>query len=185
MKHSNWYFHGYERVEERKWNGKGTTYRMVYTGDWYGFPGGKRQGRAVKLKCGLLSALVAAAYLYAQLNPALGGRVGWLAATSMLGFIPLMFEAAAFVNFLPAGEKWEYRVYYSGYRRLFRFGCGLAGILIVWLGMELWFVIRFPDLLPTELLYLLAIIVCVAAQALVLLIIHKNPVNIVEPARKE
>lgn len=184
MRHSDWYFRGYERVEQPKSGGKKTAVRMVYFGDWYGFPGGKRQGRAVKLACALLSILVAAAFFYAQLNPSLGGRVGWLGGTSLLALVPLMFEAAAFFSFLPAGEKWEYRVYHAGYRKLFRSGCVLEGIVLVWLLMELWFVLRFPELLKVELAYLLAIVVCAAAQSAVLLVLRKNPVQIVEKGRK-
>lgn len=184
MKRTNWYFRGYQRVEEPKKNGKGVTHRLVYKGEWYGFPGGKKQGRRVKLECGLLSALVLGIYLYAQLNPSLGGRVGWLGATSLLALIPMMVEVAAFANFLPAGEKWEYRVYHGGYRRLFRAGCVLAGLLAVWLVMELWFILRFPDFWKKELTYLLSILICLAAQAGVLIILRRNPVEILEEAQE-
>ena len=183
MKPSDRYFKGYERIEEPKKNGKGTVTRMVYVGDWYGFAGGKAQGRAVKIKCTILCAVSAFSWLYAQLNPAVAGRSTWMAALSVLILIPLLFEIVAFANFLPAGEKWEYRIYDYGYRRLFLFSGIFEGIVFIWLGMEIGFLILFPRIRSAELRYLAAILICALSQAAVLYILHKNRPVILEKGR--
>lgn len=180
MKRENWYFRGYQRVEEPRKGGSGTRLRLVYTGEWYGFPHGKTQQRRVKLSCGLLTALMLGAYLFAQLHPGLGGRIGWLAATSMLAMLPMMVEVAAFFNFLPAKEKWEYRVYYGGYRRMRYSGWALTCFLLVWLGMELWFLLQFSEWWKVEFPYLLSILIALAAQGGMMAVISRNPVCVLE-----
>lgn len=172
------YFDGYERISITDDKGK-VRHELRYTAEWYGYetPG---QQKKLKLQSALLTLLVVAAYLYGQLNPAVGGMVRYMAIPSLLALIPMIYALIGLVNFLFAKEKWELRVLYAGYRRLLRSGVVLLVLLGIWLGMEVVFICRNPALFQTELLYLLSACCSTAAQAVLAGLLRRNQPRVVE-----
>ena len=173
------YFEGFERVKILREDGKGVRTEYVYRGDWYGFPGGKPQNIRMKLSCAGLSAAALAAYIAAQLTPAVVGMSRIFGSISALAFIPFMFEIVAFCTFLPAGERWIMRVLRDGYRALTLWAKiqeGLLGVfLLLQLGLTIWYG-GWSQELHCILLYALAF----AAQTGMLILILKNPAELLE-----
>ena len=172
------YFDGYQRVPETDAKGK-TRYQLQYTAEWYGYAESGKQ-KKLKLAAGLLTAVMLAAYLAAQLNPSVGGMMRYMAIPSLLALVPMMYVGMGLVNFLLAKEKWELRVYYAGYRRLLRAGILLLVLLAAWLVLEIVFICMNPGLLGGEVGYLICAVVSAAAEAALVILLQKNPPRVVE-----
>ena len=181
---ASWYFDGYKRIEEDGPDGKKGG-RLVYVGEWYGFPGGRAEMNGIKKKTLFLSVVCFLACFYAQFHPSAGGMVHWLAIPSLLSLVPMMYMVIGFVNFLPAKEKWEIRVYYAGYRRLYRSSVTALVFLGVWLLMEIGFIVLNPGEISGELKYLAAVAVGTGALAVQVYLMHFHPVVVTEPGKTE
>ncbi len=172
------YFDGYERVSTTDEQGR-VRRELRYTAEWYGYevPG---QQKKLKLRSAVLTCVMLAAYFYGQLHPAVGGMVRYLAIPSLFALLPMMYLLIGLVNFLMAKEKWELRVLYGGYRRLYRSGVILLILLGIWVGMEVVFICLNPSLFLTELWYLLSACISTAAQALLVAMLYRNKPVVVE-----
>ena len=180
----SWYFDGYKRVEKEKPNGKMGS-ELVYVGEYYGFNGGKKEMTDLKKKTLFLSIASLILYFYAQFNPSTGGMVHWMAIPSLLSLIPIMFLVMGFINFLPAKEKWEIRVYYAGYRRLYRSSIGTLVFLCIWAVMEAVYVLfNIGDILD-ELVYFLCVIASTILMAFQVRLIKAHPAVVVQGPKIE
>lgn len=180
QKQGDRYFDGYERVPVEDAKGR-VRYKLRYTAEWYGYEQEGRQ-KKLKLSTGLLTLVTMAFYFIAQLNPSLGGMVRYMAIPSLLALVPMMFVVIGLINFLMAKQKWEKRVYYAGYRRLFRAGIVLLILLAAWLVLEIVFICMNPGLLGEELGYLLCAAVSTGAEAALVILLQKNPPRVVDGA---
>lgn len=172
------YFDGYQRVKSTDEKGK-TRYTLRYMAQWYGYsqPG---QQKRVKVRASLFTGIMLGAYLLAQLFPSTGGMSRILAIPSLLALVPMIYEIMGLVCFLLAKEKWELRVLYSGYQRLYRAGIGLLILLVLWLGMEGVFICRHFDLLRWEMRYFFLAGISTIAQGALVLLLHRNQPCVVE-----
>lgn len=168
--HGSRYFDGYERAPSGK---------LVYTGPKYGFPTQALQ-RRIKCKTAVLTAGMLAAEIVAQFFPSAGGMQRYMAIPSLLSLVPLMFWIMGQVGFLAAKQSWELRVYYSGYRRLYRAGIWQLVFCCLWLLGELWYLGGHPDGFAAELGYLLCVAACTACAAGMTLVLRRNPPQVVE-----
>ena len=173
----NRFFEGYQAEYEETEHGPNK--RLVYRGEYYGFRGGPKEQKRVKTLCAVLTLLTVGLNLYDQFRPARGGMIHWMAIPSLLSLVPMMFMLIGLGNLLMAGEKWELRVLYAGYRRLWRWGLAYGSLMVLWLAMELGFVIVNPGLLGEELLYCLILAASLAAQAVQLILIRRHPAQVV------
>jgi hypothetical protein len=176
----SWYFEGYQRVEQPKKDGTGTRQVLVYTGEYYGLPGGAQALRTHKLLCSVATVLCLLPYFYAQLFPAAGGMNRLVAMPGILALVPMMFLVIGLGNFLFAKEQWEIRVYYAGYRRMSRWSIALAVLLGLWALAEIVFVVRNRTLIAAEALYLIAALASVAANLYLVWLVRKNPAVVVQ-----
>lgn len=167
--HGSRYFDGYERAPSGK---------LVYTGPKYGY---SPQALHWRMKCrtAALTIGMLAAEIIAQFFPSTGGMQRYMAIPCLLSLVPLIFWIMGQVGLLAARKSWELRVYYSGYRRLYRAGICELVICCIWLLGELWYLARHGGFV-TELGYLLCVIVCTACAAGMTLLLHKNPPQVVE-----
>ena len=175
----NWFFEGYQAEYEETGDGRRKK-RLVYRGEYYGFPGGRAEQRTVRWACTGLSLLTVGLNLLDQFFPAQGGMVRWMAIPSLLSLVPMIFLVMGLINFWMAGEQWEIRVFYAGYRRLWRWGLAYGGLMVLWLAMELAFVIGNPGLLGEELVYCLILAAATAAQGAQLILIRRHPARVVK-----
>lgn len=180
----SWYFDGYKGVDEVQPNGKIKT-RLEYVGEWYGFSGGKDELKDMKKKTLILSIACVIPYFIAQFNPSVGGMVHWMAIPSLLSLIPLIFLVMGFINFLPAKEKWEIRVYYAGYRRLYRSSIGILVFLCIWLGMETVYVFLNLGSILGELLYFLCVAASTVLMAVQVWLMKTHPAVVVQGPKIE
>ena len=172
------YFDGYQRVQERDAQGNVRS-RLKYMAEWYGYePAGMQ--KKLKLSTGLLALITLAFYFIAQFSPSVGGMMRYMAIPSLLALIPMMFVVMGLVNFLMAKQKWEKRVYYAGYRRLFRAGMILLILLAVWLVLEIVFICMNPGFLRGEIGYLICAAVSTAADAAMVVLLQKSPPRVVD-----
>lgn len=172
------YFDGYQRVKSTDEKGK-NRYVLRYMAQWYGYsqPG---QQKRLKVRASFLTGIMLVAYLLAQFFPSTGGMSRTMAIPSLLALVPMIYEIMGLVCFLMAKEKWELRVLYSGYQRLYRAGIGLLVLLMLWLGMEGVFVCSHLDLAVSEIRYLLLAGISTAAQGALVLLLHRNQPCVVE-----
>lgn len=179
----SWYFEGYKGVEKLDANGKSHT-ELVYDGEWYGF---REPGRQTWLKrrVGALSAVFAAAYLYTSLTPAGGGMWRWVGAPEVLTLLPAIFLVMALLNFLPAREKWEIRVYYAGYRRLGRSAAAILALQALTLAAELVYLGLHPGELGAEVHSLLGLLVSTGCAGALVLLRRKYPAEVVQGPKHE
>ncbi|MDD6023023.1 MAG: hypothetical protein PUC06_02135 [Oscillospiraceae bacterium] len=172
------YFDGYQRVPERDAQGN-VRYKLRYMDEWYGYEQADRQ-KKLKLAACPLTLMMLVCYFIAQLNPSLGGMMRYMAIPSLLALVPMMFVVIGLVNFLMAKQKWEKRVYYAGYRRLFRAGIVLLILLAVWLVLEIVFICMNPELLGEEVGYLLFAAASTGAETALVILLQKNPPRVVD-----
>ena len=164
------YFDGYER---------GPSGKLVYTGPRYGYTT-PEQHRRMKLLTMIVSLVMLLAEILAQFFPSSGGMQRYMAIPSLLSLVPLIFWILGQGEFLLAKNGCELRVYYSGYRRLYRSGIIALVICSLWLLGEIWYLISQPGDLAGELLYLLDVALCVGCCAAQTLLLRKNPPQVVE-----
>lgn len=164
------FFDGYERDSSGK---------LIYTGPRYGYPGAETQ-RRIKLQSGLLTLGMLAGEILAQFFPSLGGMQRYMAIPSLLSLVPLIFWIMGEAELLMAKQSWELRIYYSGYRRLYRSGIWEIVLCGLWLLGELWFLIRQPVSFVSELLYLICILLCLTCAVLMTVLLRKHPPQVVE-----
>jgi hypothetical protein len=176
----SWYFDGYQRVEQPKKDGTGTRQVLVYTGEYYGLPGGAQPLRKHKLLCSAATVLCLLPYFYAQFFPATGGMDHLVALPGILALVPIMFLVIGLGNFLFAKERWEIRVYYAGYRRMTRWSIALAVLLGLWALAEVVFVARNSSLAVEEAPYLIAALVSAAADLWLVWLARKHPAVVVQ-----
>lgn len=168
--HGSRYFDGYERAPSGK---------LVYTGPKYGFPTQALQ-RRIKCKTAALTAGILAAEIVAQFFPSAGGMQRYMAIPSLLSLVPLMFWIMGQVGFLAAKQAWELRVYYSGYRRLYRAGIWQLVFCCLWLLGELWYLVGHPGDFGSEIRYFVCVLVCAVIPAVMTWLLHRNPAQVVE-----
>ena len=164
------FFDGYERDSSGK---------LVYTGPRYGYSDSDTQ-RRLKVQTGLLTLGMLAGEVLAQFFPSLGGMQRYMAIPSLLSLIPLIFWIMGQLELLLAKQSWELRIYYSGYRRLYRAGICELVLLGLWLLGEVWFLIRQPASFGSEVLYLACIVLSLVCTAGMTALLHKNPPQVVE-----
>ncbi len=181
----SWYFEGYKTVEQPRKNGKGARRVLVYVGEYYGLPGGKPVQNRLKLQTALDALVCVAAYLYAQLTPGEGGMNRFVGLPGILALVPMIFLLIGLFNFLTAGEKWEIRVYYAGYRRMARWGIAQAILLGLWTLVEAGFVVMNLSQFLAELHYLLGALVSLAAALRLVFLVRKHPAAVVQGPKVE
>lgn len=164
------YFDGYERAPSGK---------LVYTGPRYGYSS-PQQLRRMKLYTLAISSVMLIAEILAQFFPSSGGMQRYMAIPSLLSLVPLIFWIMGQGEFLMAKPSCELRVYYSGYRRLYRSGITALVICLLWLLGEIWYLIQHPAAFTGELLYLLDVALCAGCPAALTLLLHRNPPQVVE-----
>ena len=180
----SWYFDGFKREEYTKPNGKKSS-RLVYVGEWYGFPGGREEMLRLKKAAFLLTALSCIPYFYAQFNPAEGGMVHWMAIPSLLSLVPLIYMIIGLINFLPSKDKWEIRVYYSGYRRLYRSAVVVLVLMCIWIVMEAVYIVMNLSSILSELAYFLCVVASTAFLACMIVLIRRHPAVVIEGPKVE
>jgi hypothetical protein len=176
----SWYFEGYQRVEQLKKDGSGTRQVLVYTGEYYGLPGGAEALRAVKRQSVITTILCLLPYFYAQFFPSSGGMEHLVALPGILALVPMMFLVIGLGNFLFAKEQWEIRVYYAGYRRMSRWAIAQAVLLGLWALAELVYLALHISLFAEELPYLAAALVSTAANLWLVRLTRKHPAVVVK-----
>jgi hypothetical protein len=175
----SWYFEGYQREQQLRTDGT-TRSVLVYRGEYYGFPQGLEQQKKLKRQTTIAVVLCYLAYFYAQLTPAAGGMYRFVALPGILALVPILFLSIGMVNFWMAKEKWEVRVYYAGYRRVTRWGIALLVLLGIWTAVEIGYLVVHLSLFLSELHYLLAALVSVAAAAWLVYLVRKYPAVVIE-----
>jgi hypothetical protein len=177
--HGSWFFDGYTRVEQPTKDGAGTRQVLVYTGEYYGLPGGAEGLRTVKRQSVIATVLCLLAYFYAQFFPSSGGMYRLVALPGILTLVPMMFLLIGLGNFLFAKTEWEIRVYYAGYRRMARWAIAQAVLLGLWAAAEIVYVALHLSLFGEELPYLMAALVSVAANLWLVLLTRAHPAVVV------
>lgn len=169
----SWFFDGYQM--EQTAEGKK---QLRYTAQWYGFA---RQGQQRRIKAAVsgLILVTLVCYFTAQLRPSPGGMARYMAIPSLLSLVPMMFLLMGWGNLLLAKDAWELRVYYSGYRRLFRAAVGQLVLFALWLLGEGFYIGTHLEGAVAELGYLCCTLVCTAAMAALVVLIRRNPVQVV------
>jgi hypothetical protein len=92
----------------------------------------------------------------------------------------MLFLTIGMFNFWMAKEKWEIRVFYAGYRRVTRWGIALLVLVALWAAAEVGFLLAHLSLFVSELHYLLAALVSVAAAAWLVYLVRKYPAIVIE-----
>lgn len=168
--HGSRYFDGYERAPSGK---------LVYTGPRYGYSSPQHH-KHMKLYTTAITLVMLIAEILAQFFPSSGGMQRYMAIPSLLSLVPLIFWIMGQGEFLMAKHACELRVYYSGYRRLYRSGMIALVVCIFWLLGEIWYLLQHPAAFTGELLYLLNVALCVGCCAVLVLLLHRNPPQVVE-----
>jgi hypothetical protein len=175
----SWYFDGYQR--EQQLNEDGTTRSvLVYRGEYYGFAQGLELQKKQKIQTTIAVVVCYLTYFYAQLTPAAGGMDHIVALPGILALVPMLFLTIGMFNFWMAKEKWEIRVFYAGYRRVTRWGIALLVLVALWAAAEVGFLLAHLSLFVSELHYLLAALVSVAAAAWLVYLVRKYPAIVIE-----
>ncbi len=152
--------------------------KLRYTAEWYGFAQPGQQRRVKGAVSGLILVMLVC-YFAAQLHPSPGGMARYMAIPSLLSLVPMIFLLMGWGNLLPAKDAWELRVYYSGYRRLFRAAVGQLALFSLWLLGEGFYIGTHLEGAAAELGYLCCALVCTAAMAALVVLIRRNPVQVV------
>jgi hypothetical protein len=176
----SWYFDGYQRVTRPKKNGEGTCQVLVYTGEYYGFPGGGQELGQMKKRATILTVISLICYFVAQFFPSDGGMNRLVALPGILALVPMIFVVMGLGNFLLAKEKWEIRVYYAGYRRLTRWGIGQAVLLGLWALAELVYLVLHFSQIGGEVVYFLLALLSLGANLRLLYLVRQHPAQVVE-----
>lgn len=152
--------------------------KLHYTAQWYGFARPGQQRRVKAVVSGLILVTLVC-YFTAQLRPSPGGMARYMAIPSLLSLVPMIFLLMGFVNFLLAKDAWELRVYYSGYRRLFRAAVSQLVLFALWLLGEGFYTGTHLEGAGAELGYLCCALVCTGAMVALVVLIRRNPVQVV------
>ncbi len=179
MPNGSWYFDGYRRVEIIKPNGK-PGFRLEYRGEWYGIDGDAAHNRQLKRTIVCLNVVSYVMYFHAQFYPSVGGMIHWLAIPSLLALVPMIWQVMGLVNYLPSGPRWEIRVYYAGYRRLYRSTFAVLALVSVWAAMEVIYTLLFAPAPLGEVRYLLEALSTAAALGAQVGVMKKNPAVVIE-----
>ncbi len=176
----SWFFEGYKGTYETDEDGNKGKRKLVYVGEYYGFRGGREELALMKKVCAGLTLLSLLAFFYAQFFPSTGGMIHWLAIPSLLALVPVIFMIMGLINFLPSKDKWEIRVYYSGYRRLLRWSYIYLVLDAIWLEMEIIFIIMNPSLIMSELRFALSILASIVAISVEIKLMREHEAMVVE-----
>lgn len=168
--HGSRYFDGYERAPSGK---------LVYTGPRYGFPTPEATRRMKGLTAILTIGMLAVEFL-AQFFPSAGGMQRYMAIPCLGSLVPLIFWIMGQVEFLMAKSSWELRVYYSGFRRLYRAAICQTVICCVWLAGEVWYLIGHFGDFGSEIRYFLCVLLCAGISGGMTWLLHRNPAQVVE-----
>lgn len=149
----SWFFEGYQAHYEV--NEKGRKRKVLtYTGEYYGIEPAPARRKA-RLWITLNTLVLTGLLLLIQFFPGTGGNLPWVGIPCMWALVPLMFLLIGWVNFLAAGEKWEIRKLYAGYRRIRRCAWALTLLTGYVFLAHLVTLFLFPQLFPSELYYTL------------------------------
>lgn len=77
-------------------------------------------------------------------------------------------------------SSWELRVYYSGFRRLYRAAICQTVICCVWLAGEVWYLIGHFGDFGSEIRYFLCVLLCAGISGGMSWLLHRNPAQVVE-----
>lgn len=163
-KRGSWYFEGYESEPVLDEKGRSRNV-LVYRGEWYGLGLERAACRRYKLICLALAAALTALYLLVSFFPAGGGMTAWVGGVCLLALVPLVFLWIGLINFLIAGEEWELRVFYAGWRRLLRWNGAFLALMVFTLGAEVVYMVRHAAGAGAEVPYLLGLLACTACSA--------------------
>ena len=177
-KQGSWFFDGYESESVPGPNGR-LRRTLVYRGAWYGLSLSGGAARRHKLRC--VSLLLAATILFLLICffPSAGGMTPWVGATCLFGLVPLMFLWIGAVNYLTAGSEWELRVFYAGYRRLFRWNVAFLAVMGLTLTAEAVYLVLHPAQAVGELPYLFGVAACTACSGGLFLLQRRHPAQVV------
>jgi hypothetical protein len=178
------FFDGYQAELVPGKDGKGHRRSLVYCGEWRGVAGGQKTLNRVKLLCASVTAGLIAAYFYIGLNPSAGGMDRYVAAPGIVALVPMIFLVIGVVNLLISKEKWERRVYYSGYRRIRNSTVCLLIFISLSFVAECVYIALHPDEFAGEFKYAAGLVFCIACACALLAIQRKYPVVIVEGPRQ-
>lgn len=167
MRIRDWYFQGWERRTDE--NGKNV---LVYTGEYYTFPGGATSKKPVLI----MAAALTAAYLAAALLPQEGGMWHYAAIPQLLELIPIIYLFMGAVRLIRTKEPFTFRDWYASWRRIGHSAGWSIVFTAAMAATELAFLIAVgaERLLP-ELTYLLGEIICVALSVLLFRYIKNHP----------
>jgi hypothetical protein len=175
-----WFFDGYKAVMEPRKDGNGMHRVLVYKGEWYGLKLDRGACRRIKLLFLALSIALSASYLLISFFPSTGGMSRYVGIPCLLTLVPLIFFWIGMINFLPAGEKWELRVYYAGYRRVKRAAYVILCLMSATFVSECVYLFMNADGWSGELLYLAGAAACLACVAAILLLQKRAPAVVVQ-----
>lgn len=152
--------------------------RLRYTAEWYGFIKEGTQKRLKKTVSGLILGMLLF-YILAQFFPSSGGMARYIAIPTLLSLVPMIFLLMGWVNFLMAKERWELRVYYAGYRRLYRSCLCLLPLLVLWWLFECFYMGTHLAEISGELRYFGCLTACGSVSAVLLALLRRNPAQVV------
>lgn len=180
------YFDGYKFIEVPKKNGKGTRRVMEYIGEWYGIKCSSKEHKRFKIWAACLSVVALTVYLLCVLSRASVNMHQYAALPAALILLPMLFLFMGVVSFLIAKEKWERRVYHSGYRRMYRGAIGNTALF--GLSFIVGAVYTIISDSPAELIdygYLAGMLIGTACSAALLAMIRAKPAKVVQAGTKE
>jgi hypothetical protein len=179
-KAGNRFFDGYRAELVPKENGKGYRKELIYCGEWYGVKGGQKALGRIKLFCALPTAGLIAMYFYIGLNPSPGGMDRIVAAPGVVALVPMIFLVMGVINLLISKEKWERRVYCSGYRRIRNSSvCFLICIALSFVA-ECVYTALHADKFAGEFGYSAGLVFCAACACALLAIRKKYPAEVLQ-----
>lgn len=177
-KQGSWFFDGYESESAPRPNGRFRR-TLVYRGAWYGLPLSGEEAHRHKLRCASLLLTVTVLFLLISFFPSAGGMTPWVGATCLFGLVPLMFLWIGAINYLSAGFEWELRVFYAGYRRLFRWNFAFLVVMGLTLAAEAVYLVLHPSQAVGELPYLFGVAACTACSASLFMLQRRHPAQVV------
>lgn len=169
MRVRDWYFQGWERREDE--NGKSA---MVYTGEYYTFPGGLS---GAKPPCLLMTAGLLALYLLVAFFPSEGGMWHFAAIPQLLELIPLIYLVMGGFRLLRAKEPMTFRDWYASLRRMETSALWSSVLTAFMAAMEIIYIlfIAAGASMPAEPLYLLGEAGCAVLSVLLYRYLKNHP----------
>ena len=180
------YFREYRYITVPKKNGKGTRRIMEYIGEWYGIDCSRKEFVRLKIWTACLTVVALAVYLLCILSGANVNIHKWAALPSTLLLIPMLLFLMGVGSFLFAKEKWEVRVYHSGYRRMYRGAIATAILFCISVIAGIIFTASVSQ--PAGLLdygYLTGMLIGTSCVTALVAMIRANPAIVVQASIKD